>query len=134
MLAALGPVNQITSAIIKAAIEVHRHLGPGLLESVYLTCLIYELRSAGLALESGKGLPLVYKGIPMDVSYKLDLRVEGTVIVEVKSVERVIPVHEAQLMTYLKLARCPVGLLLNFDVPVLKDGVRRILNRSALER
>src|SRR5437588_2018554 len=132
MLASLGPINQITSRIIAAAIEVHRTLGPGLLESVYQTCLLYELRLAGLKVESEKKIPVVYKGILMDCSYDLDLLVEGTVIVELKCLEIVLPVHEAQLMTQLKLANKPVGLLLNFNVPVMKDGIARKLNRQAL--
>ena len=132
MLASLGPINQITSRIIAAAIEVHRTLGPGLLESVYHTCLLYELRLAGLKVESEKKIPVVYKGIVMDCSYDLDLLVEGKVIVELKCLEVVLPVHEAQLMTQLKLANKPVGLLLNFNVPVMKDGITRKLNRQAL--
>jgi GxxExxY protein len=131
MLASLGPINQITSRIIAAAIEVHRTLGPGLLESVYHTCLLYELRLAGLSVESEKKIPVMYKGIVMDCSYDLDLLVEGTVVVELKCLAVVLPVHEAQLMTQLKLANKPVGLLLNFNVPVMKDGITRKLNRQA---
>ena len=134
MLASLGPINQITSRIIAAAIEVHRTLGPGLLESVYHTCLLYELRLAGLRVESEKKIPVVYKGILMDCSYDLDLLVEGMVIAELKCLEIVLPVHEAQLMTQLKLANKPVGLLLNFNVPVMKDGITRKINRQALEQ
>jgi GxxExxY protein len=134
MLAVLGPINAITSRIIKAAIEVHRALGPGLLEAVYFTCLVYELRASGLEVECERRLPVVYKGVKMaDCSYKLDLLVEDVVVVELKSVEHVLPVHEAQLLTQLKLAHKPVGLLLNFNVPVMKDGIRRLLNRAALE-
>ena len=132
MIAVLGPINEITSRIIKAAIEVHRTLGPGLLESVYFACLVYELRRAGLKVECETKLSLVYKGVVMDCFYKLDLQVEGLVVVEIKSVEHLLPVHEAQLLTELKLANKPVGLLLNFNVPVLKDGVRRLLNRAAM--
>ena len=132
MLALLGPVNQITSRIIAAAIEVHRTLGPGLLESAYHACLLYELRLAGLEVESEKKIPVVYKGIVLDCSYVLDLLVEGTVILEIKCLGVVLPVHEAQLMTQLKLANKPVGLLLNFNVPVMKDGITRKLNRQAL--
>ena len=134
MLAPLGPINQITSRIIAAAIEVHRTLGPGLLESVYHTCLLYELRLAGLQVESEKKIPVVYKGVLMDCSYILDLLVEGLVIVELKCLEMVLPVHEAQLMTQLKLANKGVGLLLNFNVPVMKDGITRKINPQALEK
>ena len=133
MLAPLGPINQITSRIIAAAIEVHRTLGPGLLESVYHACLLYELRLAGLKVESEKKIPVVYKGIVMDCWYELDLLIEGKVIVELKCLVVVLPVHEAQLMTQLKLANKPVGLLLNFNVPVMKDGITRKLNRQALD-
>ena len=132
MLATLGPINQITSCIIAAAIEVHRTLGPGLLESVYHTCLLDELRVAGLKVESEKKIPVVYKGILMDCSYDLDLQVEGIVIAELKCLETVLPVHEAQLMTQLKLANKPVGLL-NFNVPVMKDGITRKLNPQAMK-
>jgi GxxExxY protein len=134
MLASLGPINQITSRIIAAAIEVHRNLGPGLLESVYHTCLLYELRLAGLKVESEKKIAVVYKGILMECSYVLDLLVDGIVIVELKCLEMVLPVHEAQLMTQLKLANKPVGLLLNFNVPVMKDGITRKINRQALDK
>jgi GxxExxY protein len=132
MLASLGPINQITSRIIAAAIEVHRTLGPGLLESVYHTCLLYELRLAGLKVTSERRIPVVYKGIVMDCWYELDLLIEDMVIVEIKCLGVVLPVHEAQLMTQLKLANKPVGLLLNFNVPVMKDGITRKLNRQAL--
>lgn len=132
MLAVLGPVNQITSRIIAAAIEVHRQLGPGLLESVYVACLLYELRLAGLKVEAQKKIPVVYKGIVLDIYHVLDLLVEDIVIVEAKCLGVVMPVHEAQLMTQLKLANKPVGLLLNFNVPVMKDGITRKLNRQAM--
>jgi GxxExxY protein len=134
MLASLGPINQITSRIIAAAIEVHRNLGPGLLESVYHRCLVYELHLGALRVRSEKKIPVIYKGVAMDCSYELDLIVDDTVIVEIKSVAAVLPVHEAQLMTQLKLARKPVGLLLNFNVPIMKDGIARKLNQAALER
>jgi GxxExxY protein len=133
MLAQLGSLNETTSRIIKAAVEVHRTLGPGLLETVYTTCILYELRLANLKVEINKPVPVVYKGIPMDVAYRLDLRVDDKVVVEVKAVETILAVHEAQLMTYLKLTHSPVGLLLNFDVPLMKDGIRRLLNRAALK-
>jgi GxxExxY protein len=127
-LAPLPDINAITSKIIKAAIEVHRTLGPGLFESVYLACLLHELREAGLSYETQKLLPVAYKGTLLDCGFRLDLIVVGMVIVEVKSVAFLAPVHHAQLKTYLTLAGCPAGLLINFNVPVLKDGLVRVLN------
>jgi GxxExxY protein len=132
MLAPIGPLNHITSRIIAAAIEVHRTLGPGLLESAYHACLLYELRLAGLKVISKKKLPVIYKAVMVDCYYELDLLVEDKVVVEIKSVELVLPVHQAQLMTQLKLANLSVGLLLNFNVPIMKDGITRKLNRAAL--
>jgi GxxExxY protein len=130
MLAPLATINEVTGAIIAAAIAVHRALGPGLLESAYLACLIHELLTAGRSLESQRALPLTYKGITLDCGYRLDLVVEGMVIVEVKSVAAFAPIHQAQLLTYLKLTGCPAGLLINFNVPVLKNGVKRVLNTA----
>jgi GxxExxY protein len=132
MLATLGPINGVTSRIIKAAIEVHRAFGPGLLEAVYFSCLVYELRLSGLKVECERPFPVVYKGVKMDCSYEVDLLVEDVVVVELKCVEHVLAVHEAQLLTQLKLAHKPVGLLLNFNVPVMKDGIKRLLNRETL--
>jgi GxxExxY protein len=133
MLASLGSINQITSRIIQAAIEVHRQLGPGLLESIYLTCLCYERQLSGLRVECECPIAVFYKGVRMACSFRLDLIVEGLVIVELKAIEKVLPVHEAQLLTQLKLAGKPAGLLLNFNVPLMKHGVTRLLNRTALE-
>lgn len=117
----------ITGAIIGAAIEVHRELGPGLLESVYEECLRRELELR-IKFERQVELPIVYKGVPLGCVHRIDLIVEGKVIVELKSVEKILPVHEAQLLTYLRLTGKSVGLLINFNVPVLKDGVvRRVL-------
>ena len=118
-------LNELTQTIIGAAIEVHRHLGPGLLDSTYETCLIYELNNLGLTVERQKALPVVYKTIHLDQGYRIDLLVEEKVILELKVVEELTPVHEAQILSYLKLSGCPVGLLLNFNVKMLKDGVRR---------
>jgi GxxExxY protein len=115
-------INQITHRIIGAAIEVHRHLGPGLLESLYERCLVYELELDGLRVERQKPLPINYKGITFEQGYRIDLLVEDTVVVEVKSVDQIIDVHEAQILSYLKLSGCPVGLLFNFNVKILKDG------------
>jgi GxxExxY protein len=118
-------VNQITHAVIGAAMEVHRSLGPGLLESAYHECLCRELMVRGISYERERPLPLEYKGVRLECGYRLDLLVESMVVVEVKSVEAIAPVHEAQLMTYLRLGGWRVGLLINFNVPVLKQGLRR---------
>jgi GxxExxY protein len=120
-------LNTITGQIIGASIEVHRHLGPGLLESAYETCLAYELSQRGLQVERQKALPIVYKNIKLDQGYRIDLLVENRVIVELKVVEQLTDVHEAQLLSYLKFSGCPVGLLINFNVMLLKDGIRRFL-------
>ena len=118
----------LTDRIIGAAIEVHKALGPGLLESVYEVCLCRELGLRGLRFEKQIDIPAEYKGVKLDCAYRLDLLVEGKVIVEVKSVETLLPIHEAQLLTYLRLAGKRVGLLINSNVPVLKKGIiRRVL-------
>lgn len=117
--------DEITEAIIGAAIEVHRNLGPGLLESSYHVCLCRELNLRNIPFRSAVELPVIYKGLRLDAGYRLDLLVADFVIVELKSVEKLEKVHDAQLLTYLKLAGKPIGLLINFNVPVLKDGVRR---------
>ncbi len=119
------PLSDLTEKIIGAAIEVHRTLGPGLLESAYERCLIYELEKIGLRVESQKPLPLVYKGISIEQGYRLDLLVETKVIVELKTVERITDVHEAQILTYLKISGYKIGLLINFNVKILKYGIRR---------
>lgn len=121
-------LNDITKAIIAAAIEVHRKLGPGLLESTYQACLIYELNLRGFQVKSQVPLPLVYKDIRMDIGYRLDLLVNGKVVVEIKSVEALTDVHKAQVLTYLKLSESEVGLLINFNVCLLKDGIKRFIN------
>ncbi len=121
-------LNRITESIIGAAIEVHRALGPGLLESAYEACLAFELIDRGLKVEQQKPLPVVYREVRLDCGYRLDLLVDGSVIVEVKAVDHLAPVHQAQLLSYLKLTGCHVGLLINFNVRVLKDGLRRIVN------
>ena len=121
-------VNEITEAVIGAAIEVHRALGPGLLESAYVQCLCYELTLRKIPFELELPLPVVYKGLKLDCGYRLDMLVAGAVVVEVKAVERLAPVHEAQLLTYLRLGGWKAALLINFNVPVLRDGiVRRVL-------
>jgi GxxExxY protein len=121
-------LDQISRRIIGAAIEVHRHLGPGLLESAYQSCLVFELKQLGLRLEEQKALPVVYKKVKLDCGYRLDLLVEDEIIVEIKAIEKLLPIHEAQPLSYLRLARKRVGLLMNFHVPVLKDGLKRIVN------
>ena len=118
-------LNQITEQIIGAAIEVHRHLGPGLLESAYQKCLCRELELRGVPFECERILSVGYKGIKLDCGYRLDLLVVGSVVVEVKSVENLDKIHEAQLLTYLRLGGWSVGLLINFNVAVLKDGIKR---------
>jgi GxxExxY protein len=120
--------NSLTRDIIGAAIEVHRAIGPGVLESVYLPCLQHELTCKGLQWRAQQAIPVVYRGIMLDVSYRVDLIVENSVVVELKSIEKLLPVHDAQVLTYLRLTQCPVGLLINFNVAKLTDGVRRILN------
>jgi GxxExxY protein len=121
------PYDALTKQIIAAAIEVHKVLGPGLLEATYERCMIYELKHAGLRVEWQKGMPIEYKNVKFDCGYRLDLIVEESVIVEIKSVAELLKVHEAQLMTYLKLSGCGVGLLMNFNVWRLKQGIRRII-------
>lgn len=122
-------VNDVTEAIIGAAICVHRELGPGLLESAYEACLAYELTERKLQIERQKGLPVVYRGVELDCGYRIDLLVENQVVVELKAVEILEPIHDAQLLSYLKLSGCEVGLLINFNVKVLKDGIRRFVNK-----
>ena len=124
----LDELNKITEAIIGAAIEVHRALGPGLLESAYVVCLVYELRQRGFNVLEQVPLPLVYKEVTLDCGYRLDLLVNDAVIVEVKSVESLAPIHEAQLLSYLKLEDCKIGLLINFNVKMLKQGIKRLAN------
>ena len=124
-------MNEITAAVIGAAIEVHRELGPGLLESAYDTCLAYELSARGLAIERQAALPVHYKGVTLDCGYRIDLLVERRVIVELKTVERLAPVHGAQLLTYLRLAKLQVGLLLNFHEPTMRAGIHRVVNGLA---
>jgi GxxExxY protein len=120
--------DRITQTIIGAAIDVHRALGPGLLESAYEACLAYELAQRGLKVEPQKPLPVVYRDVRLECGYRLDLVVEDAVIVEVKAVESLAPIHEAQLLSYLKLSGLRVGLLINFHERALRDGIRRMVN------
>jgi GxxExxY protein len=124
-------LTSLTRSIIGAAITVHRELGPGLLESAYQACLEYELARLRLRFKSQVHVPIEYREIFIDRGYRIDLLVEQSVIVEVKSVEALAPIHAAQLITYLKLTRCPVALLLNFNVAAMRQGIRRYTNRSA---
>jgi GxxExxY protein len=121
------PTNPISEKAIGAAIEVHRHLGPGLLESSYHTCLCRELELRRIAYHSQVGLPLKCKGLELASVYVIDLLIEDSVIVEIKSVEKLLPIHSAQLMTYMRLRGISSGLLMNFNVPILPQGIRRIL-------
>ena len=121
-------LNQLSKDFIAACIEVHKTLGPGLLESVYEDCLIEELLMRGIKYQSQVDIPLIYKGRDTGKVFRIDLLVENTLIVELKSVEELKTVHEVQLLTYLKLANKPIGLLVNFNVPILKDGIRRKIN------
>ncbi len=120
--------NWLTSEIIGSAIEVHRNLGPGLLESTYEECLVFELQERDLIVQRQHEIPVLYKGKKLDQNYRIDLLVNDQVIVELKSIKKIEPIHDAQLLTYLKLANKKYGLLLNFNVPVMRQGIRRLLN------
>jgi len=123
-------LNKITEGIIGAAIEVHRHLGPGLLESAYQAALAYELNQRGYKVEQQKPLPMTYKEIKLDAGYRLDFLVNDKVIVEIKSSDGIAPIHDAQILSYLKLSGCKVGLLINFNVKLVKNGIKRFINGS----
>ena len=117
----------LTDQIIGFAIEVHRHLGPGLLESTYEECLCYELTENRIGFRRQLALPVVYKSVRLDCGYRIDIVVEGRLILELKSAERLLPIYEAQVLTYMRLSGIPTGLLLNFNTPALKDGIRRLM-------
>jgi GxxExxY protein len=121
-------VNELTEKIIGAAIEVHKVLGPGLLESAYEECLAHEFSSANVLFQRQVPLPVTYKALQLDCGYRLDFLIEKTVVLELKAVERLQPIYEAQPLTYLKLGGWPIGLLINFNVPVLKNGIKRMVN------
>jgi len=121
-------LNKITESIIGAAIQVHQALGPGLLESAYVACLAYELEKKGLVVEQQKPVPLVCEEVKLECGYRMDLLVERSVVVEVKSIEALAPIHEAQTLSYLRLSGCKLALLFNLNVTVLKDGIRRFIN------
>lgn len=120
--------NEISGQTVDAAIKVHSALGPGLLESAYQACLLYELRKRQLRAESQSELPIHHDGVKLDVGYRIDLLVERSVIVELKAVEKLLPIHEAQLLCFLRLSGCRLGLLINFHVMQLKDGIKRMAN------
>ena len=121
-------VNQITHAVIAAAMTVHSTLGPGLLESAYQACLAHEIRSRGIEVASEVPLPVVYQGKKLEVGYRIDPVVEGRVVIEVKSVETIHPIHEAQILSYMRLSGFSVGLLINFNVLHLRDGIKRMVD------
>lgn len=120
-------INKLSGTIIGAALEVHRSLGPGLLESAYEECFSYELLSRGLKLERQKPVSVIYRDIRLECGYRIDILVESQVVVEVKSIEGILPVHEAQVLTYLRFAEKRLGLLINFNVKLLKEGIRRFI-------
>ena len=121
-------LNELTSAIISAAIAVHRALGPGLLEGAYLACLCCELQEAGLQFELERAVPLVYKSVRLDCAYRMDLVVEDCVVVEVKALESLAPIHPRQVLTYMRLFGAPVGLILNFGARTMREGIKRVVN------
>jgi len=123
--------SRLTQKVIGCAIEVHKHMGPGLLESIYEECLNIELKNAGLAFERQKNIPLIYNGENLGTAFRADFIVEDEVILELKAVEKTLPIHEAQLLSYMKLSQCQLGLLMNFNVTLMKDGIkRRALSRD----
>jgi GxxExxY protein len=123
----MGRENPLSREIIGAAIEVHKQLGPGLLESAYETALAHEFSLRGIVFERQKPLPVIYKDVKLDCEYRLDFLVNELVIVELKAVDKLMPIHEAQVITYLKLANCKLGLLLNFNVRLMKHGIKRVV-------
>ena len=120
--------NELSRIIFNAALKVHKALGPGLLENAYEECLFYELKKQGLKVEKQKALPLVYEEVKMEIGYRIDIMVENKVIIELKAVEALNDVHLAQILTYLKLSDCKLGMLINFNVALIKDGIRRVVN------
>lgn len=120
--------NEISKIVFNCALKVHQHLGPGLLESAYGECLFYELCKTGLKIEKQKPLPLIYEDVKLEVGYRIDIIIESKFIIEIKSVEALNDVHMAQILTYLKLANCKLGFLINFNVLLIKNGIRRVIN------
>ncbi len=121
-------INELSGMVIGAAIEIHKVLGPGILESAYENCLCHELQLRSVIFERQKPLPITYKGVNLDCGYRLDVVVQGMLVLEVKACDRIEPIHQAQLLTYLKLSGLSLGLLLNFNVPVMRDGIVRVAN------
>jgi len=122
--------NEIAKIVFESGLQIHKTLGPGLLESAYEECLYFDLVNAGLEVEKQKSLPLIYKEIKLDMGYRVDFLIENKVIVEIKSIETLHPIHTAQVLTYLKLSECKLALLINFNVSLFKDGVKRIIRGS----
>jgi GxxExxY protein len=120
--------NEISKIVVDCAIKIHKNLGPGLLESAYEECMYYELKKIGLTVDKQKALPLVYEDIKLEIGYRIDLIIENKVVVEIKSVDTLNDVHLAQILTYIKLSQCKLGLLINFNVAFLKNGIRRVVN------
>lgn len=120
--------NELSRIVFDCALKVHQSLGPGLLESAYEECLFYELKKIGLSTEKQKPLPLIYEKVKLDIGYRLDIIIENKLIIEIKSVEALNDVHFAQLLTYLKLTNCKLGLLINFNVSLIKNGIKRVVN------
>ena len=127
---AAGGFGELSARVLGACIEVHRHLGPGLLESTYERCLCHELSLVGLSFATQLLVPVIYKGVTFDCGYRLDVIVEEKLVLELKAVDRLLPIHEAQVLTYLKLTGLELGLLINFNTPVLRSGIRRLTRRS----
>jgi len=121
-------IEKIATSIVHSAIKIHKVLGPGLLESVYQKCLSYELKKSGLEVDCELPLPVAYESVKLDTGFRIDMMVQHTVIIENKTVEKILPIHEAQLLTYLKLADIKLGFLLNWNVVLMKDGIRRMVN------
>jgi GxxExxY protein len=126
-------INDLTSLVIESAIKIHKELGPGLLESAYKECLAYELNKNGLFVEKEKPIPLIYEEVKLECGYRLDLLINNELILEIKSVESVADIHVAQVLTYMKLLNKKFGLLINFNVPLLKNGIKRLINKYYLE-
>ena len=124
----MDDLNDLTGAIIGGAIEVHRNLGPGLLESAYESCLLWELRQKGLRAESQVPVPIRYKGLQLDAGYRIDLLVQDKIIVELKAIDKIQPIHTAQVLTYLKMTNLKMALILNFNVELMRSGIKRIIN------
>jgi GxxExxY protein len=120
--------NELSKIVFDCALKVHQNLGPGLLESAYEECLFYELKKTGVEVQKQKALPLIYEEVKLDIGYRIDIIVENKLILEIKSVEALNDVHFAQLLTYLKLTNCKLGMLINFNVDLIKNGIKRVVN------